>query len=51
MKKNFYAVRQGKVPGIYGLWIALAADEIIRGIFMIRRWRSGKWKTKRVVKE
>ena len=37
--------------GIYGLWIALAADEIIRGIFMIWRWRSGKWKTKRVVKE
>ena len=37
--------------GIYGLWIALAADECIRGIMMILRWKSGKWKTKRVVKE
>ena len=37
--------------GIYGLWIALAADECIRGILMILRWKSGKWKTKRVVKE
>lgn len=36
--------------GIYGLWIALAADECIRGIMMIIRWRSGKWRTKRVVK-
>lgn len=36
--------------GIYGLWIALAADECIRGILMIWRWKSGKWKTKRVVK-
>ncbi|MBR1481576.1 MAG: MATE family efflux transporter [Ruminococcus sp.] len=37
--------------GIYGLWIALAADEVFRGILMLLRWRSGKWKTKRVVKE
>lgn len=37
--------------GIYGLWIALAADECIRGVMMILRWKSGKWKTKRVVKE
>ncbi len=37
--------------GIYGLWIALAADECIRGIMMILRWKSGKWKAKRVVKE
>lgn len=36
--------------GIYGLWIALAADECIRGIMMILRWKSGKWKTKRVIK-
>lgn len=32
--------------GIYGLWIALAADECIRGVMMILRWKSGKWKTK-----
>ena len=35
--------------GIYGLWIALAADECFRGIMMIIRWKGGKWKTKRVV--
>ena len=35
--------------GIYGLWIAIAADECFRGIMMIIRWRGGKWKTKRVV--
>lgn len=37
--------------GIYGLWIALATDECFRGILMIIRWKGGKWKTKRVVKE
>lgn len=37
--------------GIYGLWIALAADECFRGVMMIIRWRSGKWKTKRVVND
>ena len=37
--------------GIYGLWIALAADECVRGIMMIIRWKNGAWKTKRVVKE
>lgn len=34
--------------GIYGLWIAFAADECVRGIFMIWRWKSGKWRTKRL---
>ena len=37
--------------GIYGLWIALAADECVRGIMMIIRWKSGAWRAKRVVKE
>lgn len=37
--------------GIYGLWIALAADECFRGILMLIRWKSGRWRTKRVVKE
>ncbi len=37
--------------GLNGLWIALALDEIVRGILMIFRWRNGKWKTKRIVKE
>lgn len=34
--------------GIYGLWIAFAADEIFRGIMMIIRWSGNKWKTKRI---
>lgn len=37
--------------GIYGLWIALAADEIVRGIMMFIRWKSGAWRNKRVVKD
>ncbi len=34
--------------GIYGLWIAFAADEIFRGTMMIIRWSNNKWKTKRI---
>lgn len=37
--------------GIYGLWIALAADECFRGVLMIWRWKTGKWKTKRLATE
>ena len=37
--------------GIYGMWIALAADECVRGILMLLRWKSGKWCEKRVVQE
>lgn len=33
--------------GIYGLWIAFAADECFRGLLMIIRWKGGKWRTKR----
>lgn len=36
--------------GIYGLWIALAADECFRGVLMVIRWKSGKWRTKSIVK-
>lgn len=34
--------------GIYGLWIANAADECVRGVLMLIRWKSGKWRTKRL---
>ena len=34
--------------GIYGLWIALAADECFRGILMVWRWKSGKWRNKSI---
>lgn len=36
--------------GIYGLWVALMADEVIRGILMVIRFKGSKWRTKRVVK-
>jgi putative MATE family efflux protein len=32
--------------GLVGMWIGFALDENIRGVILIRRWRSGKWKTK-----
>ena len=37
--------------GLVGMWIGFALDENIRGIILMRRWRSGKWKTKGFVKE
>lgn len=36
--------------GIYGMWIALAADECFRGVLMIFRWKGGKWRQKSLVK-
>ena len=32
--------------GLVGMWIGFALDENIRGVILIHRWRSGKWKTK-----
>ena len=37
--------------GLVGMWVGFALDENIRGIILMRRWRSGKWKTKGFVKE
>ena len=37
--------------GLVGMWIGFAIDENIRGIILMRRWRSGKWKEKGFVKE
>lgn len=31
--------------GLVGLWLAFVADETIKSIIYIFRWRSGKWKT------
>ncbi len=31
--------------GIAGIWIAMAIDEICRGVIFIIRWKKGKWKT------
>lgn len=32
--------------GLFGIWIAFAADECLRGILMLLRWKSGKWREK-----
>lgn len=37
--------------GLVGVWIAYAIDEGLRGVLMIRRWRSGIWQTKMVVQD
>ena len=36
--------------GLVGMWIGFALDENIRGVILVRRWRSGKWKAKGFVK-
>jgi putative MATE family efflux protein len=36
--------------GLVGLWIAFAADEWFRGVFMLWRWRSRKWEKMSFVK-
>ncbi|SNU04064.1 putative efflux protein, MATE family [Prevotellaceae bacterium MN60] len=36
--------------GLVGMWIGFTLDESIRGVILMRRWRSGKWKTKGFVK-
>lgn len=35
--------------GLPGIWIAMAMDENIRGMIFASRWRSGAWKSKRLV--
>jgi putative MATE family efflux protein len=37
--------------GLVGVWIAFIADEWLRGILMLRRWKSKKWVRKAFVKE
>ena len=32
--------------GLVGMWVGFALDENIRGIILLRRWRSGKWRIK-----
>jgi putative MATE family efflux protein len=35
--------------GLTGVWIALTCDEWIRGCIMLFRWRSGRWRNKRLI--
>lgn len=37
--------------GVAGVFMGTMADELGRGIVMIARWMSGKWRTKRVIEE
>ncbi len=37
--------------GLVGMWVGFALDENIRGIILMRRWRSGKWRTKGFVND
>ena len=37
--------------GLTGIWIAMAADEIFRGVVVLIRWIKGGWRGKRVVLE
>ena len=36
--------------GLVGMWIGFALDENIRGVVLMRRWKSGKWRSKGFVK-
>ena len=35
--------------GLTGIWVAMAADEIVRGIIVAIRWRHGTWRGKSVI--
>ena len=37
--------------GLVGMWVGFALDENIRGVILMRRWQSGKWRDKGFVKE
>jgi len=35
--------------GLAGVWVAMASDEILRATIFLFRWRSGRWKTKKLI--
>ena len=35
--------------GLIGIWIAMALDEIVRGVVVYIRWKRGTWRGKRIV--
>lgn len=37
--------------GLPGIWLALAADEVLRGIVMIIRWKKGGWRKIDLIKD
>ena len=34
--------------GLVGIWLATSVDECIRGVIALKRWQTGKWRTKGV---
>ena len=36
--------------GMIGIWIALSADEWLRGLLMVHRWATGRWKSKALIR-
>ncbi len=36
--------------GLAGIWIAIAADEMIRSIVLFSRWASGKWRSRALIR-
>ena len=36
--------------GLVGMWVGFALDENVRGIILVRRWQSGRWRDKGFVK-
>ena len=34
--------------GLIGVWISMAADELIRAAIFVVRWKKGKWKEMRL---
>ncbi len=37
--------------GLVGIWIAMALDEIVRGVIVFIRWMKGSWRGKRIVEK
>lgn len=35
--------------GLAGVWAAMAADECVRGVILLVRWKRGKWKAKNIL--
>ena len=35
--------------GLVGIWLAMAADELLRGLLMMNRLLKGRWRGKKIV--
>lgn len=41
-----YGIVKVTALGIVGVWLMSGIDELVRGVIMMARWKSGKWKEK-----